>query len=158
MKFGSMRPSTVKGTIRVKKAFAPCRLYSCLWWRKPPITREPNHAVEHDHHDAEHRVASQRGLALAGEHDRGNHHHFDANDGERQDQRSQRLSEPHRQALRMVHHGEGRAHDDGEKPNEHQGEPQRIGQIGQPAFAKQQKQCRSGEGRSKSHSRRRVER
>ncbi len=38
MKFGSTRPRTVNGTIRDKNEFAPCRLYSCSWWRKPPTS------------------------------------------------------------------------------------------------------------------------
>ena len=108
--------------------------------------RDPDHAIEHNHHHAEHRVACQRGFALPGQHDRRDHHHFDADDGKRKHQCAQGLAQPYRQALSVMHDGKGCTHDDGKEPNQHQGEPERIREIGEPPFAKQQKRSRRGEG------------
>ena len=38
--------------------------------------RHAHHAVQHDHHHREHGVARHRGVALAGEHHRRDHHHL----------------------------------------------------------------------------------
>ena len=38
-----------------------------------------------------------------------------------------------------MHDGESRTHDDRKEPNQHESEPQRIREVGQPRFAKEQK-------------------
>jgi hypothetical protein len=59
--------------------------------------RQPDHAVKDDHHDREQRVAHQRRVVLAVQHDRRDARDLDDRDRERQDQRAVRLAEPHRE-------------------------------------------------------------
>ena len=82
--------------------------------------------VQHDHHDGEHGVASQRRLPVARVHDRRDHHHLHAAHGQRQHQRTQRFAQPHGETFRVAHHGEGRKQNRGEEPAEHRRKPGRV--------------------------------
>ena len=69
--------------------------------------READDAVEGDHHRGEHGVAGQRrGLRAAGDHQGDDQRHLDHGDGDREDQRAERLADPVGDDLRVVHRGE----------------------------------------------------
>ena len=97
--------------------------------------RKPDHAVEHDDEDGEHRVARQRRVRSAMQHDGGDDRNLDADHRNSQHQRAERLAEEFGQAVGMTHDGKGTPHHDCEQPDEeHHGEG-RIVQPVEPALA-----------------------
>ena len=66
-----------------------------------------DHAVGDDHDGRVHRVARERGLVLAaGEHHRDDQRRLDRGDGQREDERAERLADPVRDDLGVMHGGD----------------------------------------------------
>jgi hypothetical protein len=65
--------------------------------------RQPDHAVQDDHHNREQRVTRQGRVVLTVQHDCRDACDLDDRDRERQDQRAVRLAEPHRESVGVAH-------------------------------------------------------
>ena len=65
--------------------------------------RQPDQAVEGDHDYREHHVTRKSRIILPVKHRRRNHHHFNGDGGESQDQRSIGLAALDRQTISMPH-------------------------------------------------------
>ena len=97
--------------------------------------RQPEHPVEHDHEDREHRVPGEGRHLLAGDHHRGDHHDLDADHREGQDEGAEWFPQPDRQTVGVADHAERRPEHHREEPGEHEGRPRRIREVTEPATA-----------------------
>jgi hypothetical protein len=100
--------------------------------------RQSNHAVEHDHHHREHRVACERGIIVAMGHHGRNAHDFDRCDRERQDQRAIGLAEPQRELFGVTHDAKRRTQHGCKEPSENERPAERASEIGKQDIARQE--------------------
>ena len=91
--------------------------------------RRADHAVQPDHQRGEHRVAGQRRVGLAMQHDGGEQRHLDHGHRQGEHKRAVRLAEPLGDRACMAHGAEGAPHHGAEQPEKEERRERNVVQV-----------------------------
>lgn len=119
VKLGSTSAMTLSGDDDREVRGGALQVVALLVIAQPAYQKaQTDHAVEDDHQNREHRIAAQCRHVLVAQHHRPDQRHFDDDDREGERQRPERLAQPLRDFLRLVHHPERCPQDYAEQPGE----------------------------------------
>ncbi len=107
--------------------------------------REPDQTIERDHEDGKHHVARKGGIVRAMQHRGRDHHHFDRDGGECEDERAVGFAAFDRKVVGMAHYRDGGPKDGPEEPEKNRGEQEGIGQAGGQEASRGVEDCRRAE-------------
>ena len=91
--------------------------------------RRADHAVQPDHQRGEHRIAGQRRVGLAMQHDGGEQRHLDHGHRQGEHKRAVRLAEPLGDRVCVAHGAEGAPHHGAEQPEKEEHRERNVVQV-----------------------------
>src|SRR5215212_1435450 len=119
--------------------------------------RQANGSVQDNHQKGEHGIKPKHGRAVGSQHDCGDQRHFDDNNGERQNQRTQRFAEQFGEMFGMLDHAERAPGDDREQPDKQRRRLDGRFEVGEPNGTEYEKCGHGCPGNQQPCKRKRLE-